>query len=178
MQPRTPEDIKSTMVLFALKHPLGVIATSSSANYPSASWVYVFAHDDFTFYIGTRTTTQKFHDIEENSAVSVALADAETLETLQLRGEAEAVADPIQVRQLLESLRETFAKERKGWMSPADRDTHGLFNIDVSRWVPPVSQMREGTYVFYKITPAWARYRRYDADWKEGKDYTEYEVQT
>ncbi len=178
MHPTSPEDIKSTMVLFALKHPLGVIATSSSSNYPSASWVYVFPHDDFTFYVGARTTTQKFHDIEENSAVSIALADAGTLETLQIRGEAEAIADPVQVRQLLETLRETFSKERKGWMAPADRDTHGLYNIDVSRWVPPVSQMREGAYIFYKITPAWARYRRYDADWKEGRDYTEYEIKT
>lgn len=164
------------MVTFTQQHPLGAVATSSALNTPSVSALYVFPKDDFTFYFGTRTATQKFQDLQENPFASIALHDATTLETLQLRGKAEIIIDPSQVRVLLEELRGMFVKEKQKWMAPPDRAAHGVFHIDVSRWVPPVSQMREGSYVFFKVTPEWARFRHYDADWKEGKDYTEYEI--
>lgn len=163
------------MTEFAEKHPLGALASVSPIEEPSISWVYIFPTANFTFRFGTRTTTQKFKDIEKNPLVALALSDGNTLETLQMRGQATAILEPDKVRDLLETLRQTFAKERQHWMASEDKAARGAYHMDVSRWLPPVSQMREGSYVFFEIVPDWARFRRYDADWKEGKDFSEYE---
>lgn len=163
------------MLDFVSKHPLGAMSTSSSLNMPSNSWVYTFSHPDFTFYVGTRTSTQKFADLEENPYAALSFTDPVTLETLQMRGKTEMLLGVAEVRAMTDALRALFETERKKWMAPADKASHGIYNIDVSRWMPPVAQMRDGAYVFIKITPEWARYRRYDADWREGKDFTELE---
>ena len=103
----------------------------------------------------------------------MALSSTHTLETLQMRGSAELVSDSEAVRGLLETLRNTFAHEKQTWMTSTDAAAHGIYHHDVSRWVPPVAQINEGGYAFFKITPTWARYRRYDADAREDKKFTE-----
>lgn len=164
------------MMDFARKNPLGSVATVSGAGEPSLATVYVFPHTDFTFYFGTRSSTQKFKDIGENPHVAVALSNAHTLETLQMRGTAELVTDAESVRGLLDTLRNTFAHEKQAWMSSSDVASRGIYHHDVSHWVPPVAQIHEGSYAFFKITPHWARYRRYDTDAREDKKFTEYLV--
>lgn len=167
-------NIQTLIAEFVRTHPLAAVATSSSLNMPSVSSLYVFCKPEFTFYFGTRTSTQKFLDIEENPYVALACTDAETLEILQMRGKVEVVLNPAAVRSLTEELRAMYESERKKWMAPADKAARGIYHIDVSRWVPPVSQIHDGAYVFMKLTPEWARLRKYDADWKEGKDFTEH----
>ncbi len=174
MEEKTQEEIKQFMIAFTERHPLGAIATASVTAEPSISADFIFVQNNFSFYFGTRSSTRKFEDIEQNPSVAMVLSDSDTLETLQIRGKAIIVMEPDRVRDLLETLRSTFARERQHWAAPADKVAHGIHNIDVSRWMPPVAQMREGSYVFYEVTPQWARFRRYDADWKLGKDYTEY----
>jgi len=163
------------MIDFTLSHPLGALATVSSLYEPSVAWVYIFVKPDFKFYFGTRSSTQKFKDIAQNPSVAIALSDGVTLETLQVRGIATSVLDADKVRDLLEQLRATFASERKQWAAPVDKATGGLHQVDVSRWIPPVAQMHEGNYVFFEVIPEWARFRRYDADWKKGHEFTEYQ---
>lgn len=167
------DEARLTMKDFAGKNPLGSVATVSALGEPSLATVYIFGHSDFTFYFGTRSTTQKCANILENPKVAVALSNAHTLETLQMRGTAELVTDSETVRGLLETLRATFAHEKQTWMTSADAAAHGIYHHDVSRWVPPVAQMNEGSYAFFKITPHWARYRRYDSDAREDKKFTE-----
>ena len=167
-------ELRDKIVSFVDRHPLGALATNSDPAKLAVSSMYIFAHSDFTFYFGTRSSTAKFENIEKNPVVAFAISDEETLETLQVRGNAELILDAQKIRDLMDKLRTTFAHERTKWMTAEDKKAHGVFGTNVSRWVPPVSQIRDGAYAFYKVTPTWARYRRYDADWKDGKDFTEY----
>lgn len=162
---------------FVEKYPLASLATAHDG-IPYSSWVYLFGKPDFTFYFGTRSSTRKFEDLIHNDRASISLGNPVTLEILQLQAVATLVTDARLVRESLEEVRAIFTAQKKKWMSSADYATRGLYHEDVSRWIPPISQMREGSYAFVKLTPTWARLRKYDADMRAGKEFTEYVYQT
>ena len=171
--PMSPEDIQKLMIAFVERHPLGAVATVSAAGEPSLANVYVLAKSGFAFHFGTRTSTRKFEDLQQNPRVALTISDSDTLETLQLRGTASLITDTAKVIGELAELRSAFAKERTHWRSVADKATHDLYHVNVSHWIPPIGQM-EGNYAFFEVKPSWARFRKYDAD-KDERGFSEYE---
>lgn len=160
---------------FMQRNQLAVLSTLTEGSTPYGSAVLIIPKPDLTAIFASRSETHKIRDILANPMVSLTIYDADTLEILQMRGIAEVIMDAHAIRDTMESLRKTVEKEKKHWMSHEDKVTGGLHHVDVSRWSAPIAQMQEeGQSVYVRITPAWARFRRYDADWQTGQKFTEY----
>jgi pyridoxine/pyridoxamine 5'-phosphate oxidase len=158
-------------------HPFGTISTVSAASLPAAAAVYLWAKSDLTLYFSTRIHSEKFENISHNAMVAVTIADEVTLETIQMRGVARVITDANEVRDAMAYFHSVAGKAQTKWKAHSQVISRDALKADISRWVPPVAQMQGTMQAYVKITPDWLRYRRYDADWKSGKKFTEYIIQ-
>ncbi|EKD65345.1 MAG: hypothetical protein ACD_50C00115G0003 [uncultured bacterium] len=122
---------------------LAVLATVGSDNTPYTATVFFTTDEDLNFYLMTKSSTQKFLNLEHNKNVALATIDAHTIKTVQVKGTVEKITDTDITTRIVEAL--------------AEKSVVG----GISYWPPPLSKIQKGEIVVLKITPTWLRYADY-----------------
>ncbi len=164
---------RSAIFDFVVHNPVAVLSTISG-KVPSGAVIYVSMRTDLTCYFETRDDTQKARDLTEHPAVAVTFFNQATLETVQMQALASVVSDATDIQDIRASLRSITGKEM------ANRVESGpvgdASKIGERLRIPPVGQLEKGAYVYIKLVPHRARYRRYDAQGRPGGTFTEYSL--
>lgn len=130
---------------FLQEHELGVISTANrTGDIHGAVVNYLFDENDF-FFILTKSETSKAHNMLGNHKVALTIYDANDLKTIQLQGIADIETN---LDQKFRVFRE-ITKPRN-------------YNGDVL--IPPVTQLAEGGFITFRITPTEFHFRSFKPD--------------
>lgn len=132
-------------------HPLGFIATVSSAQVPELGVVYVHANESLHCFCVTKSSTRKYQNIKRLSPVTFGFVDEKEMIFVEVSGTATFIEDAEHIASLLSIMEET------------------IFARDLSYWVPPVNQIEGDQFAFFEVTPRHVAYRNY-ANLADGLD--------
>jgi general stress protein 26 len=123
---------------FLNSHHIGVLATANKEGVPHAATIY-FANDtDLNIYFITKKDTTKHKNLESNPKASLAVYEAHTQSTVQVRGTVSVVED-------MSTFQEVFARI----LGTTEQTSESV--------VPPVSRLESGGYIGYCLKPESAR---------------------
>lgn len=123
---------------FLKGHPVGVLATVDPDGNPHAAAIYFTIDGSSTISFLTKAGTKKADNLKRNGRAVLVVYDAMLQTTVQVTGEAVAVADPAEVN-------EVFA---------------GILTASIAvsnTSVPPISKLQAGDYVAYRLRPKQVR---------------------
>ncbi len=123
---------------FLESNPIGVLATVDPNNRPHAVVVYYSIDTMFNIYFVTKTKTKKSDNLRHNAAANFLVYDATSQTTVQIYGHADEVNDPARLEEVFKNL------------TTASMDTS-------SEGVPPITKLKAGEYIVYRIKPAQVR---------------------
>lgn len=90
-------DESAEVIKFLSKHHIGVLATADKNGMPHAATVYFAVDKDLNIYFITKTGTTKHRNLSSNPVASLAVYEADSQSTVQIRGTVEIVdADTFQ----------------------------------------------------------------------------------
>lgn len=90
-------DEAAEVVKFLQNHHIGVLATADKAGVPHAATIYFAADKDLNIYFITKKGTTKQHNLAANPIASLAVYEAQSQSTVQIRGDVSIVdADTFQ----------------------------------------------------------------------------------
>ena len=84
-------NIQSAAHKYLSAHRTATLATVNAKKKPDAASVFYIVDNDLTIYFMTRIESRKFHNLENQTIVSMVITDEETMETIQLTGAAERI---------------------------------------------------------------------------------------
>jgi general stress protein 26 len=140
-----PVEISSTdskATNFLLKNHVGVLATSDSSGIPHAATVYFVTDSDMNFLFITKENTEKSRNLQKNPQAAMAIFDAKSQTTLQVRGKVAADEDP-------QRFMNVFTQILKVSMDLSEGAT------------PPISKLKAGEYRLYRLIPDSIRMAEY-----------------
>lgn len=120
---------------FLDSHPVGVLATVDKSGNPHASTIFFTVDDDLNLMFTTKRDTHKHENIDGNSAVMLAVYDAESQTAVQVSGTAVEETD-----------NDTIQKIYHGTLRATKRTSEDI--------VPPIAKIAAGPYVAYKVQPS------------------------
>ena len=123
---------------FLRNHPVGVLATVDANGDPHAAAIYFAIDSKSMISFLTKTGTRKADNLEHNNHAELLVYEAETQTTVQVAGVASKVEDP-------EEMNQVFTKIVNASLEASDSS------------VPPISRLKEGDYVAYRLTPKQIR---------------------
>ena len=119
---------------FLQTHHSGTLATADNAANPHAAVIYFTFNDDLTFTFVTKTETQKYKNIAENSNAALAIYDEEEQTSVQVVGHVVTVSDKDEMQKVVN-------KSFK-------------YSAEVSRReLPPLEKLFAGEYVAICLLP-------------------------
>lgn len=123
---------------FLRQHPVGVLATVDPNGEPDAAAIYFTIDEDSNIAFLTRTGTKKSDNLQHNHHATLVVYEAETQTTVQVKGAARKIEDP-------HDMNEVFIKVLNASLDASDTA------------VTPISQLREGNYITYRLKPKQIR---------------------
>ena len=137
------QSVDSFYVLQFLKeNNMGILATVTSSGAPHASPIYFVPHASLEMYFITPSKTEKYENIQANSAVALTVVNENRTETVSIEGKAVITAEKAEnvIGQLARSLNygENFLTEL------------------------PLMQFHDQKKVVIKIVPTKVTFRRYE----------------
>lgn len=123
---------------FLKHHPVGALATVDPDGNPHAAAIYFTVDSHQTISFLTKSGTKKADNLEHNNHAMLVAYDAATQTTVQATGEVSQIKDHAEVNEVF------------GQILKASFDTSGTN-------VPPITKLKEGEYVFYKLKPKQIR---------------------
>lgn len=138
-QPISLDDVAST---FLLQHELATFSTIDRTGNVHGAVVYYYPSPEGYIYILTKAETQKAHNIFANTQTALTIYDEESLQSLQLQGQASIETDSLNKQYIFDQI---------------VRPRH----YGDKKQLPPVTQLDKGAFMIIKITPTNAKYRDY-----------------
>lgn len=117
---------------FLQKNRIGVLATVDPNGEPHAATIYFTVDSNMNIAFITKTETKKHDNIQHNDHVVLIVFEANTQTTVQVKGMASVVTDPVKEQEI-------FAEILKVSMDTSESG------------IPPISKLRAGEYVVYTI---------------------------
>jgi len=105
---------------FLQQHHSGVLATADNTGKPHGATVYFSVDDTFCLVFATKTQTQKYKNIKENSRAAFVCSDESTNTTVQIEGVVEESSDP-NVHQAAMNAMYTFSAQGKTNFPPLEK---------------------------------------------------------
>lgn len=133
--------LDSESVEFLNSHDTGVLSTVSKKGGLNGATIH-YILDNGSIYFVTKSDTQKSHNILANSDVALTVYDRDSLETIQISGQAEIESQP----KMKKSVFTKIVKPRK-------------YGDKIS--LPPVSTLEKESYIIFRITPAESKFINY-----------------
>ena len=128
---------------FLSRHHIGVLATADkTSSTPHAATVFYTNDSNLNIYFLTKSKTLKSKNLESNPQASMAIYEADNLQTIQAGGSVTQVKDEDMMRRALE-LMSRFSKRVSG-----SEQT-------------PISKLDAGDYILYKLEPQFIRLGKY-----------------
>jgi nitroimidazol reductase NimA-like FMN-containing flavoprotein (pyridoxamine 5'-phosphate oxidase superfamily) len=140
------QQLRQKVQHFLKQHPMGVLSTVNDDGKPWGAAVYYVTDEDFNLYFVTRAETLKYQNLQDNPSVALTIADEPNQTTVQVAG---AVSE-LPVEDYMDVVFTKLAAIR-----PKD-DAH---------WAPPMSKLKAGNYMPFKLVPTRLQY----ADYKDRK---------
>ncbi len=140
-----PQDQERKLAFaFFKQHPLMTLTTLSQEGAPQNAAVYTYIDEANYLYFVSREGTRKYNNIIENSLATLSTYDENVLMFAEVHGNAEVVNDKTEAATILTELQK-IVESRKS-----------------SYWTPPVSQISDAPYVFFKLTPKEVTFANYE----------------
>lgn len=136
-------DSSSKAVDFLTKNHVGVLATASPSAEPHATAIYFVTDSDLNFFFITKQNTEKSKNLEQNPQASLAVYDAKTQTTLQVKGKVVADDDP-------QHFMNVFTQILKISMDFSEGAT------------PPATKLKGTEYKLYRLEPTSIRIAEYN----------------
>ncbi len=140
---------------FLTSHPLGTLGTLNKKGDLELMAVYLLVNPDLSCHIVTKANTRKCKNILSRPTGTILCYAEDELTSVELSGKLELVLDTIEIVKVLERFQGMAEKRRVGY------------------WVPPIAQLKAGSYAIITLTPAKVLYRRYADVKRGGKKMTE-----
>lgn len=141
----TAHEPKDEMMKFLKTHAIGHFTTLTADGKPYASTVYYYINSMMDIFIITLEETDKYKNIRKNSDVALVITDDESLQTVQIQGNATEVVDPAIRMAIVEQLAIIQARSK-------------------SSWPPPITKLNKGKLHLIKVTPSWIRFSDFKAE--------------
>ncbi len=145
-KPKTAQaTLNEEMITFLKEHEIATFSTVDRDDTVHGAVVYYVVGEENNIYIMTKSETQKAHDIFGNKQVALTIFDSYELQTMQLEGEAEVEANQ-KIKNIVfsEIVRPRLSKK--------------------GQQLPPVTQLKEGSFMIIRITPKNVKFRDYSAN--------------
>lgn len=139
-------DTRAAALAFLKAQEVGVLATSTQEEGPSARTLYFVCDDSFAIYFLTLRNTRKVMDIAKDARAAFTVSDISIPATLQIQGTVEDCTDSAVIDETVSTLIEKITAKGDHFA--------------------PVAHMDASVVRFYKLTPSWIRY----GDFTEGTD--------
>lgn len=129
---------QSTILSYIDINPVATLGTINEDGSPHGAIVYACTDNARpVVYFITKTETAKFDNLRRNSRVSLTITHPAENSTLQARGRAEEIQDPLVIDEAMNKLMK--------------------LHVNSVEWLPPIAKIRAGAYVLIGITLEWAR---------------------
>jgi general stress protein 26 len=119
---------------FLQTHHSGVLATADSTANPHAAVIYTTFNEDLTFSFITKTETQKYKNIAENSSAALVIYDEKEQASVQVAGHVKVLDDKDEMQKVL----------NKSFKYSAELS---------HRELPPLEKLFAGEYVAVRFLP-------------------------
>lgn len=123
---------------FLKHHPVGALATVGPNGDPHVAAIYFTIDRKWTIFFLTKTGTRKADNLDHNNHAQLLVYEAKTQTTVQVTGTATKIEDSAEMN-------DVFAKILKASLDASDSS------------VPPISRLKEGDYVAYRLSPEQVR---------------------
>lgn len=131
---------------FLQGNPLGALATLNREGLPDVSAIYFFTEKDFTCYFVTKSDTRKYQNCLKNPNVTLLSFSEKDLISVEINGTVETVVDTLEVARSVERFQDRVSTRKAGY------------------WIPPISQLKAGSYVVCKLIPTVIRFNNFAAN--------------
>lgn len=128
---------------FISSHPLGVVSISRGKSAPYAASMFILSDDKLNLFFVTKTDTEKYRLLQDNTNVAVTITDFEAQQTLQAEGVAEEIT------------------AEGGVLEEVFRSLSGIKPIGNKNWMPPIVKLQAGEYVLFQIEVKKMRYANF-----------------
>lgn len=130
------EKTRKEVFEFLDKHIVAVLATSSKTGTLQASAMYFIVDSDFNFFFLTKSNTQKFTNITESNKVAIIVVDNASPKSVEVEGTVDLTLDVVKQREVTNNISEKSAQ------------------LGEAYWPPPVSQLKGGELMVFKVIPS------------------------
>ncbi len=137
-----PVQLSQRARIFLMSHEVAVLSTIDEVGRPHGSTVYFAVDKNNYIYIVTKTETQKARNIMFNHDVALTMYDSNSLQTLQINGNAIVEQDPHITKQVYETI-----------LRPRFEGQHAE--------MPPIMYLPAGQYEVIAVTPTHFKFSDY-----------------
>lgn len=134
--------MSSQAINFLKEHGLATLSTLDRDGNVHGAVVYYVTDENNLIYIVTKTETQKTHNLLANPEVAFTIYDALEMQTLQLQGNAEIETNQTKKDFVFSQIVQPRQTSR-------------------GKQLPPVTQLKEGSFIIIQVTPTSAKFRDY-----------------
>ncbi len=139
---------------FLNTHASGVLSTSDVNGNPHSAVVYFSLQKDFSLTFATKTETQKYKNMQENTHVAFAVYNEREQTAVQVTGRVEVITDPEKKHEAIAFM---YGVSPKLSMSA----------------LPPAAKLTAGGYVAFRLIPAVIKMAIYSRPDEERDDIYE-----
>jgi general stress protein 26 len=133
------QQIDQKAMHFLRSHDIGVLSTISRTGGLHGAVVYYLLDNNGLIYVLTKSETHKAHNTFANPQVALTAYNEDKMQTVQVQGTAEIEAD----QSIKDHVFANLVKPRQ---------------YGTEKRLPPVTQLKEGSFMAIKITPTEAIY--------------------
>ncbi len=144
-KPTGNNKLTDDQISFLKDHDIATFSTVDRDGTVHGAVVYYMVGEENNIYILTKSETQKAHDIFGNKQVAFTIFDSYLLQTMQLEGEAEVEAN----QEIKDKVFSEIVRPRPS---------------KTGQQLPPVTQLKEGSFMVIRITPKNVKFRDYSAN--------------
>ena len=119
---------------FLQANPAGVLSTITPEGEPHGVVINFSINKEFEIFFLTKAATKKYRNLKHSDTVMLTVFDAYKQTTAQVAGKAEELRDPLAINGVAGALMSTHLQSG-------------------AKTLPPISKLRAGSYVAFKIDP-------------------------
>lgn len=129
IESESSEDSKENIRNFLNAHYTGVLATADKSANPHTAVVFYKLEDDFGLTFGTKTETQKYHNMDDNNQVAFLVYDEKQQATLTVFGHVEEIKDEQRKSEVYYKMIQSSSETAGSGTPPAERLVAGDYAV-------------------------------------------------
>ena len=149
------QSLKASQALeYLTKEKMAVLSTLSGYGTVDSAAIFFMADEKFNFYFTTKIGTRKYQSLSGNPVVSLTIANADQLKTVEVKGIASVITDSAEIARRI-------------------TDLINLHRQEGVPWAPPIAKLSAGHFAVVKVTPTWLRFGIFKNEEPAGEYFTQ-----